>query len=175
MCGLHAGLRFSFAFAAREGRLEKSRPHVPLAHAQARQPAANQGVPSRELKRAVALFASAIMLGTVLLLVSVVVHERDAAAERAWDETYNLSGAFEEQVRRVIDSVRGSMSLLKPRLGGRGRGLRPCRIGSRMHPSSRKRLSGCVRRCGRQARKHLAATATRSQSISQTGSIFACT
>jgi signal transduction histidine kinase len=74
----------------------------------------------RDLKRAVALFASAIMLGTVVLLLSVVLHEREAAARRAWDDTYNLSGAFEEQVRRVIDSIRGSMSLLKPRLAAEG-------------------------------------------------------
>ncbi len=46
-----------------------------------------------------------------------------SAEERAANDTYNLSGAFEEQVRRVIDSLRGSMSLLKPRLAAEGANL----------------------------------------------------
>ncbi len=75
---------------------------------------------SRKLKRAVALFSSIIILGTALLLISVIIEQRESAAERAWNDTYNLSGAFEEQVRRVIDSIRGSMSLLKPRLAAEG-------------------------------------------------------
>ncbi len=75
---------------------------------------------SRKLKRAVALFSSVIILGTALLLAAVVIEQRGSAAERAWNDTYNLSGAFEEQVRRVIDSIRGSMSLLKPRLAAEG-------------------------------------------------------
>jgi signal transduction histidine kinase len=75
---------------------------------------------SRKLKRAVAAFACVIVTGTILLLISVVTEQQKAAQERAWNDTYNLSGAFEEQVRRVIDSVRGSMSLLKPRLAAEG-------------------------------------------------------
>ncbi len=63
------------------------------------------------------------MLGTAALLVSVIIQERNAAARRAWDKTYNLSGAFEDQVRRVIDSIRASMSLLKPRLAAEGAGF----------------------------------------------------
>ncbi len=78
---------------------------------------------SRKLKRAVALFSSVIILGTALLLLAVVIEQRESAAERAWNDTYNLSGAFEEQVRRVIDSIRGSMSLLKPRLAAEGAGF----------------------------------------------------
>ena len=105
----------------REG-LKKSRPHAQL---RTLKPSTRRQIrsSSRDLKRAVALFASAIMLGTVVLLVSVVLHEREAAAKRAWDDTYNLSGAFEEQVRRVIDSIQGSMSLLKPRLAAEGAGF----------------------------------------------------
>ena len=105
----------------REG-LKKSRPH---AQSRTLKPGTRRQIRSsgRDLKRAVALFASAIMLGTVVLLVSVVLHEREAAARRAWDDTYNLSGAFEEQVRRVIDSIQGSMSLLKPRLAAEGAGF----------------------------------------------------
>lgn len=105
----------------REG-LKNLRPH---AQWRTLKPGTGQQIRSsgRDLKRAVALFASALMLGTVVLLVSVVLHEREAAAGRAWDDTYNLSGAFEEQVRRVIDSIRGSMSLLKPRLAAEGAGF----------------------------------------------------
>ncbi len=75
---------------------------------------------SRKLKRAVALFSTIIILGTALLLTSVIVGQRESAAEWAWNDTSNLSGAFEEQVRRVIDSIRGAMSLLKPRLAAEG-------------------------------------------------------
>jgi signal transduction histidine kinase len=63
------------------------------------------------------------MLGTSLLLASVIMQERDAAKMRAWDETYNLSGAFEVQVRRIMDGVRGAMTLLKPRLAAEGAGF----------------------------------------------------
>jgi two-component system, NarL family, sensor histidine kinase BarA len=81
------------------------------------------GNSSRELKRAVTLFASIIMAGTFLLLASVIQQEREAAEAHAQDETYNLCGAFEEQVRRSIDSIRSSMSLLKPRLADQGAGF----------------------------------------------------
>ncbi len=74
----------------------------------------------RKLQRSIAVFAAIIVAGTVLLLSSVVMELREAAIQRAMNDTYNLSGAFEEQVRRVIDSVRGSMSLLKPGLASEG-------------------------------------------------------
>ncbi len=67
----------------------------------------------RKLKHAIGVFASAIVLGTVLLLVSVANEQREAAEERAWNDVDNLAGAFQEQVGRVMDSVRGAMSLLK--------------------------------------------------------------
>ncbi|MGO9173076.1 MAG: ATP-binding protein [Rhodomicrobium sp.] len=75
---------------------------------------------SRELKQAIVVFCSIIALGTVLLLTSVVIEQRQAALERARNDTFNLSAAFEEQVRRAIDSIRGSMSLLKTRLAAEG-------------------------------------------------------
>ncbi|MGO8952570.1 MAG: ATP-binding protein [Rhodomicrobium sp.] len=75
---------------------------------------------SRNLKQAIVAFCSIIALGTLLLLTSVVIEQRESAEERAWNDTFNLSGAFEEQVRRVIDSIRGSMSLLKTRLAAEG-------------------------------------------------------
>ena len=60
------------------------------------------------------------MAGTFLLLASVVIQEREAAAALAEDEAYNLSGAFEEQVRHVIGNIGSAMSLLKPRLAAEG-------------------------------------------------------
>jgi len=75
---------------------------------------------SRKLKQAIVAFCSFIALGTLLLLTSVVIEQRESAEERAWNDAFNLSGAFEEQVRRVIDSIRGSMSLLKTRLAAEG-------------------------------------------------------
>jgi len=75
---------------------------------------------SRKLKQAVTIFASIVVLGAILLLASVIAEEREAAEERAWNDVYNLSGAFEDQVHRVIDSLRGAMSLLKPRLTAEG-------------------------------------------------------
>ena len=72
----------------------------------------------RKLKHAIGVFASAIALGTVLLLVSVANEQREAAEERAWNDVDNLAGAFQEQVGRVMDSVRGAMSLLKLRFTG---------------------------------------------------------
>ncbi len=74
----------------------------------------------RKLKHAIAVFASIIALGTILLLGSVANEQREAAEERAWNDAANLSGAFEEQVRRVLNSVRGAMALLKPRLAAEG-------------------------------------------------------
>ena len=74
----------------------------------------------RKLKQAIALFSSVMAAGTFLLLTSVVIQQRELAEASAWNDTYNLSGAFEEQVRRVIDSLRGTLSLLKPRLAAEG-------------------------------------------------------
>ncbi len=74
----------------------------------------------RKLKHAIGVFASAIVLGTILLLVSVANEQREAAEERAWNDVDNLTGAFEEQVRRVVDSVHGAIALLKSRLTAEG-------------------------------------------------------
>ena len=74
----------------------------------------------RKLKHAIGVFASAIVLGTILLLVSVANEQREAAEERAWNDVDNLTGAFEEQVRRVVDSVHGAIALLRSRLTAEG-------------------------------------------------------
>ena len=75
---------------------------------------------SRRLRYGVAAFSSIIVFGTILLLSAVVIEQKDSARERAWNDTANLSGAFEEQVRRAINGVRSAMSLLKPRLASEG-------------------------------------------------------
>lgn len=74
----------------------------------------------RKLKHAIAVFASITVLGTILLLASVANEQREGAEDRAWNDIANLSGAFEEQIRRVMDSVRGAIALLKPRLAAEG-------------------------------------------------------
>jgi len=70
----------------------------------------------QKLKRAISVLASVIVLGTILLLGSVATEQREASAERAWNDVDNLSGAFQEQVGRVLDSVRGAIALLKLRI-----------------------------------------------------------
>ncbi len=69
----------------------------------------------QKLKRAISVLASVIVLGTILLLGAVATEQREASAERAWNDVDNLAGAFQEQVGRVLDSVRGAIALLKPR------------------------------------------------------------
>ena len=70
----------------------------------------------QKLKRAIAVLASVIVIGTILLLGAVAIEQREASEERAWNDVDNLSGAFEEQVYRVVDDVRGAIELLKLRL-----------------------------------------------------------
>jgi two-component system, NarL family, sensor histidine kinase BarA len=74
----------------------------------------------RKLRVAISAFASIIVLGTVLLLASVAIEQKESAEDRAWNDAANLTGAFEEQIRRVMDSVRGAIALLKPRLAAEG-------------------------------------------------------
>ncbi|MGC2398097.1 MAG: histidine kinase dimerization/phospho-acceptor domain-containing protein, partial [Rhodomicrobium sp.] len=66
------------------------------------------------------VLASVIVLGTILLLGSVATEQREASEERAWNDVHNLAGAFQEQVGRVVDSVRGAIALLKPQLLAEG-------------------------------------------------------
>lgn len=70
----------------------------------------------RKLRHTIAAFASIILLGMILLLGSVAIEQREASEERAWNDAANLTGAFEEQIGRVLDSVSGAISLLKPGL-----------------------------------------------------------
>jgi len=74
----------------------------------------------QKLKHAIAILASVIVLGTILLLASVATEQRQASEERAWNDVHNLAGAFQEQVRRVLDSVRGAIALLKLRFTAEG-------------------------------------------------------
>ncbi len=74
----------------------------------------------QKLKRAIAILATVIALGSLLLLGAVVIEQREASEERAWNDVDNLAGAFQEQVGRVLDSVRGAIALLKPQLIAQG-------------------------------------------------------
>ncbi len=74
----------------------------------------------RKLKHAITALAAVVLLGMLLLLGSVSIEQRDASEERAWNDAANLSGAFEEQIGRVLDSVSGAISLLKPGLTANG-------------------------------------------------------
>jgi signal transduction histidine kinase len=77
----------------------------------------------QKLKRAIAVLASVIVLGTVLLLGAVATEQREASEERAWNDVDNLAGAFQEQVGRVVDSVRGAIALLKPKILAEGQAI----------------------------------------------------
>ena len=74
----------------------------------------------QKLKRAIAILASVIVLGTILLLGSVATEQRETSAERAWNDVANLSGAFEEQIGRVLNGLRDAIALLRPRLVSEG-------------------------------------------------------
>jgi signal transduction histidine kinase len=69
-----------------------------------------------ELRRRIALFSAIIIVAMVALVALVIAEQRSAALERARADASNLSAAFEEQVRRVMDGVAGAMDLLKQRI-----------------------------------------------------------
>lgn len=62
------------------------------------------------------LFASII----AMLVIAVILSQRDAATERARADAANLSAAFEEQVGRVLDNVSGAMDMLARRVAAKG-------------------------------------------------------
>ena len=70
----------------------------------------------RKLKRTVAVFASVIALGTIILLAAVAKEQWRAAEERALNDAQNLAGAFEEQIGLVLNSMRSAMAFLKPKV-----------------------------------------------------------
>ncbi len=70
----------------------------------------------QKLKRTIVIFASTIALGTILLLIAVANDQREAAEKRVLNDAGNVTGAFEQQVGLVLNSVRGAMAPLKLKL-----------------------------------------------------------
>jgi signal transduction histidine kinase len=56
----------------------------------------------------------ALLLGVII--TTVVVAQHDGAVQRARSDAANLSAAFQEQVRRVMDNVSGAMDILARRI-----------------------------------------------------------
>lgn len=72
------------------------------------------------LKRRIALLCTLIVVAICALVSWVVLEQRDAALKRAERDAANLTVAFEEQARRVIDNVAGAMQLLIERIQAEG-------------------------------------------------------
>ncbi len=74
----------------------------------------------RRLRRRIAAFSAVIAIVIAAVVAFVAVEERRAALERANADASNLSAAFEEQVRRVMNGVAGAMELLTQRIEAEG-------------------------------------------------------
>ncbi len=72
------------------------------------------------LARRIFLFSALIMLFICAVAAFLVDDQRRSALERASTHSANLSAAFEEQVRRTMDSVSGAMELIKRRIEKEG-------------------------------------------------------
>jgi signal transduction histidine kinase len=72
------------------------------------------------LKLRIACFCALTVLAVSMLVMAVLVAEQHSALKRAEGDASNLSAAFEEQVRRVIDSVSGAMDILIWRIKAEG-------------------------------------------------------
>jgi signal transduction histidine kinase len=75
------------------------------------------------LKCRIVCFCALIIAAIAALVVVVVIEQREAALDRAQGDAANLSAAFEEQVRRVLDNVSGAMELLAQRIKAEGSGF----------------------------------------------------
>lgn len=74
----------------------------------------------RVLKQRVAVFSVLIGMAISALAVTVVIDHRAAVLDRARDDAANLSAAFEEQVRLLLDNVNGAMDQVKARIEAEG-------------------------------------------------------
>ncbi len=74
----------------------------------------------RSLKRRILAFSALIIAFIFVVAVILVADQRQAALDRAAMHSTNLSASFEEQVRRVMDSVSGAMELIVRRIGKEG-------------------------------------------------------
>ena len=74
----------------------------------------------RALKWRMAAFCLLIGLTIIGLVATDIREQRTTALERARGDAANLSAAFEEQVRRVMDNVSAAMDLLSRRIEAEG-------------------------------------------------------
>ena len=74
----------------------------------------------QKLKRRIFTFSAVISLFICAVAVILAGDQRQTALDRASAHSANLSAAFEEQVRRVMDGVAGAMELIKQRIEKEG-------------------------------------------------------
>lgn len=74
----------------------------------------------QKLKRRIFAFSALISLFICVVAVILAGDQRQTALDRASAHSANLSAAFEEQVRRVMDGVAGAMELIKQRIEKEG-------------------------------------------------------
>ena len=72
------------------------------------------------IKRRIFLFSTFIIVFICIVAFALVADQRQSALDRASAHSANLSAAFEEQVRRVMDSVSGAMDLIVSRIEKEG-------------------------------------------------------
>ena len=72
------------------------------------------------LKQRIFVFSALIILFICVVAAALVSDQRQSALDRASAHSRNLSAAFEEQVRRVMDSVSGAMELIVRRIEKEG-------------------------------------------------------
>jgi signal transduction histidine kinase len=64
----------------------------------------------------IACCSALVVFAIAILVITVVLEQRHSALARAENDAANLSAAFEEQVRRMMDNISGTMNLLKQRI-----------------------------------------------------------
>jgi signal transduction histidine kinase len=72
------------------------------------------------IKRRVISFSAFIILFICLVAVALVADQRQSALDRVSAHSANLSAAFEEQVRSIMDSVSGAMEVIVRRIEKEG-------------------------------------------------------
>ena len=72
------------------------------------------------IKRRIVLFSAFIIVFICIVAVALIADQRQSALDRVSAHSANLSAAFEEQVRRVMDSASGAMELIVRRIEKEG-------------------------------------------------------
>jgi signal transduction histidine kinase len=75
---------------------------------------------AKSLRRSIALFSMVIIVATAILVEAVISAQRRSDLETARFESASLSAVFEEQIRRVVNSVSGGMEWLKSDIEAHG-------------------------------------------------------